>query len=416
MPGTRNRGPYIALGPLLDGTAAPGPYDGSSMFYQGEGLLDPRYSPANKDSQNSALFPGWAQGGTYELVNAIPSAAGTATVAVAQNAVSATAFAFITASPGTSHPGVPSIVTGLPLVPFQGSSAVTVFALDFGFTTGTTTAGSTTIASIPDTSILRVGQWICVGGVGNAAKSSSQLVQIVSIGSPSTVVVNAAMVASLTGAPVGSANQFNASGFYPNPAQMQPTGVTPYMSGGESLVFDPRQSISRAVSISGGAATTGGTFTVAGYDVYGVVMHENIVASTAGTTIYGKKAFKYLTSVTPQFADAHPYTVGTSDVYGFPLFSGTFESMDLAWNGNVLAATAGWITGLAFSTGTATFATADVRGTLQTSANGGGAASASSTVSDGNLVRLYVAITLGINHVVAATNTYTVPLLGLAQV
>ena len=416
MARTRNRGPLIALGALLD-TAAPTVYDGPSMFYNGEGLLDPRYYPANKDSQNAGIFPGWAQGGVYELVNAIPSAAATAVVCFAQNAVSVTPFGFVTASPGSSNAGVPTCVNSLPIIPFQGNSVVNVFAIDYGFTTGTTTAGSPTIASMPDTSILAVGQWICVGGVGAAANTTSQIVQITKIINASSILVGANIVAALTGAPIGLANQVNSGGFYPNPAQMTPNAALgPYVPAGEALIFDARAAVARAIVICGGASTTGGTFIVAGYDTYGVAMHETIVASTSNTAVYGKKAFKYLTSVTPQFADAHPYTVGTSDVYGFPLYSGTFERTQIYWNGTAVTGSPAWTTGLSFTYGVATYTTADVRGTIQTSGDGGGSHSVGSVVSDGSAVRLYVSMTLSTNQVTNTSNVNPNPLLGLPQV
>ena len=416
MAGTRNRGPYVALGPLLDGTMAPTPYDGTSGFFGGTALLDPRYSPANKDSQNNALFPAWFSGGQYVLTNNIPSAAGTAVLAAAQNAVSATAFAFVTGSPGATHSGVPSFVNTLPMIPMGSTAPINVLALDFGFTTGTTTAGNITVGSVPDTSLFGVGQWICIGGAGNTANTTSFITQVAAILTPQTLTTTVPVPGALTNAPIGSANQYNISGFYPNPGQSVATAVLPYRGNGELLQLDPAQTIARGISISGGASTTGGTFTVTGYDIYGVLMHESIVASTAGTTIYGKKAFKYLVSVTPQFADAHPYTVGISDVYGIHLCSLYWEALSSSWAGTAVPSNAGWTAALAFTTGTATFTTADVRGTIQTSGDGGGTHSVGATVSDGNVIRLYIAASLPGHRQLQAPPNYTVPLLGLAQV
>src|SRR5206468_12363401 len=69
--------------------------------------------------------------------------------------------------------------------------------------------------------------------------------------------------------------------------------------------YDPTTMISRAVSITGVASGTGGNFTVSGYDVYGQAQTEVIAAGAGVSTVNGKKAFKWIVSVTPTFSDAH---------------------------------------------------------------------------------------------------------------
>src|SRR6202012_4107737 len=76
---------------------------------------------------------------------------------------------------------------------------------------------------------------------------------------------------------------------------------------------------SRAGSVDGGAGGAGGAFPVRGYDVYAYPMAETITATAGATTVAGKKAFKFVTSVIPAFTDAHNYSFGTTDVFGLPL-------------------------------------------------------------------------------------------------
>jgi hypothetical protein len=392
------------------------PTDGPSIEYQASGVLDPRYSPANKDSQQIGLFPSWLNNPYFVLTDNIPSSAGTATLATAttNTAVSGTALQFITVAPGSATSGNPSVTPGVPLVPFQGTAAnkVTVLALDFGFTNGNTTASNVTVTSLPDSSLFYVGQWICIGGAGNSTKTAAQICQIASIPSSSTITVNPAPLGTLTGAPIGSANSYGQF-----PPQNSATGVTPYWSAGESLMFNPTEAVCRGISISGVTAGGGTTFAVVGYDTYGVIMHENIVQTGGATTAYSKKAYKYLASVTPLGTDAHNYTIGTSDLYGINVRSDKWEYLNVFWNGSFLTgpSTSGWTQALQASAQPSSATAADVRGTIQTSSTGPSATGMSSTASNGTTVRLAIMMSLPLWNDTFATPSNTVPLLGYTQ-
>src|SRR3974390_3271180 len=84
--------------------------------------------------------------------------------------------------------------------------------------------------------------------------------------------------------------------------------------------YDPRRSIARALRIvSSGAGDTTQTITTRGFDLYNYPMSETL--SLNGTTsVAGKKAFKYILSCTPSANTAGNISVGTSDIYGMPLF------------------------------------------------------------------------------------------------
>lgn len=119
--------------------------------------------------------------------------------------------------------------------------------------------------------------------------------------------------------------------------------------------------VGRAVSITGVTSGAGGAFLVRGYDIYGYPMSEQITAAAGVATTNGRKAFKVIASVTPLFTDAHNYSVGTADIFGFGLYINLFESTLLHWNGSFITANTGFVAG--DTTSPATTTTGDVRGT-----------------------------------------------------
>lgn len=168
------------------------------------------------------------------------------------------------------------------------------------------------------------------------------------------VVIGQSIQNALTGAPVTGLVAIEKAS-----ARIQ------FGSAGTLNVWDPTSLLARAVSITGVAGGAGGAFLVRGYDVYWFPMTEQITATAGATTVNGKKAFKYIASVTPLFSDAHNYEVGTTDIIGLPLASVSFSDL-LAYD--LISATQTLITSsagyLAGDTTLATATTGDVRGTL----------------------------------------------------
>ena len=113
------------------------------------------------------------------------------------------------------------------------------------------------------------------------------------------------------------------------------------------------------------AWTTSAVMTVTGYDEYGNLMVE---ASSSGTSLTGKKAFKRITSVAVS-TNVTGATVGTGDVLGLPLrLPGTAAARILKELQDGAAATAGTaVAGLAQGT-KSTATSADVRGTYDPNA------------------------------------------------
>jgi hypothetical protein len=71
-------------------------------------------------------------------------------------------------------------------------------------------------------------------------------------------------------------------------------------------VWDPIQTLARNISITPLVTTgLGGAFIVNGWDIHNQAMSESItVAASTTTSYYGKKAFKYIASITPSAAAA----------------------------------------------------------------------------------------------------------------
>jgi hypothetical protein len=148
--------------------------------------------------------------------------------------------------------------------------------------------------------------------------------------------------------------------------------MTPVQNGttGGNLFWDPTKAIARAVQITSVGDDHLATATVAGYDVYGYPMTETITL-TNGSVATGKKAFKYLASITPAGTlSGSNVSVGQSDVIGFMLRSDLFQYLEIYWpDTTLIAANTGYTA--AVTTDPATATTGDVRGTyaLQGSAS-----------------------------------------------
>lgn len=141
-------------------------------------------------------------------------------------------------------------------------------------------------------------------------------------------------------------------------------------SGSSNIQFySPASNLARAIKVVSAGNDGSAAFTVAGYDVYGYPMTEKITGGSAAT-VAGKKAFKFISSVTPSgTVSGSNVSVGTADVFGFPLRSAAFAQALIFYNSALITATTGYV---AYSNVTATSTTPDVRGTyaVQSAADG----------------------------------------------
>jgi hypothetical protein len=155
-------------------------------------------------------------------------------------------------------------------------------------------------------------------------------------------------------------------------------------------VIDPRTMIGRAVSVTVASSGTATSATVRGYDVYGFAVTE-IIALTAGQANNGAKGFKAISSVTLNAADSsHAYSVGTQDVFEFPIAAYFFNQTTIVWNNAQITANTGFTAAV---TTTATGSTGSVRGTY-----------AVQSASDGTK-RLQVTVSPSPVNIASATGT-----------
>lgn len=416
MTNTNWRGPTNSMGAMEDGTI--GDDDGPNYIYQGTLFPNLRGGFFNKDGVGAGRVPGFLDNPQIVTVDNIPSAATTTIIALNATVTSGTAMTLLTVAPGNTTAGVPSAATAVPIIPFGSTSVVTAaIALDFGFTTGTTTAASSAVVVV-DNTLFTQGQWLCIGGAGNSANTASLLTQVTAISTANTTTINVFPVpaGSLTNAPIGASNLFNK--YLPGATQYGPGTPTPNASvnelaAGMFRIFNPVGAISRNVAIASASATAaGGVFHVAGYDVHNQAMSENItVAANTTAAAYGKKAFKFIASVVPQFTDTATYSVGIGDTFGLPIRADRQESVDFSWNGIFKTNQTGF---LGSTNTSATVTSGDVRGTLQVSSLGAGTGLVTNTASNG-LARLYIIQTINLWNTISGTPTNTAPFFGVNQ-
>ena len=118
------------------------------------------------------------------------------------------------------------------------------------------------------------------------------------------------------------------------PGLIAPYQAVAQPSSGNTMVslYDPTKAIARNVRITTSADDSGGFYTVAGYDLYGFPMTET-VAGVNTAVASGKKAFKFISSITPSGTlHSTGVTVGTGDVFGFPLRVNTVGFAEVWWN------------------------------------------------------------------------------------
>lgn len=386
MAATNFTGPLFVSGDLEQLEASPGgtillpdpnPDRGPSMLFGGYGLPDTRYTFLKDTVQGyTGRVPELLVSPAIVSNNGIPAAHATDSLVTTAHTTSGTAMTLTTTA-------VYGITPGIPMMPFTGTlnggAPTTALALDFGFCYGTTTTGSTAqTVTVLDSTLFMVGMPIVIAAAGAASGNTALLTWVTGTPTATTITINNPALQAGSFA-IGSGNLWWPSEF----GQLTPTAAMPVLAAGPGLFLDPRQAIARGIvtTVSAGASSSN-HIVVHGWDVYGQPMTESIAQGAA--TNYGKKAFKYIGSIVPDFTDGtNNYTVGTSDVFGFNQRADFLEETMVWWAG-LLSAGSNYGFVAADITNPATTTTGDVRGTIQTSAIGGGTG-LGSTASNGSV-------------------------------
>ena len=214
-------------------------------------------------------------------------------------------------------------------------------------------------------------------------------ISAVNIAASQSPVAAALTLVSVTGAGitagvsiVNAANKQTVTGLL---AIDGPMAAVSFGQSGAFQAWNPATALSRAVRLTSGGNDSGITFNVRGYDLFGYPMSENITGANAGIAT-GKKTWKYIASITPSAAVAGTVSVGTADIYGFPIRADSFGLLDIVWANAVITANTGYT--VPDATSPATFTTGDVRGTYatQSASNGTNALHIYISIPPANLI------------------------------
>lgn len=364
-------GPVVAFGQAQ--YADYNPELGPSLFTSSAGLLDPRsqfnYDPGQDFGSPTCGFLGFND---IMTLNATPAALSSTAISAALATTLNTPVVLLASSSATT-----GIAVNIGIARSDTGAAVTgLLALDAytsvsGYisngTSGTAgnilivTTSTTVLPLVIGMTITPTGGTVCtITGYGPSVGTTGSGTGFLG----SYTVSGAAQATGTSGSPVTvTAAQGAATGNAVAACRL------PFGSAGTIQMWNPQALSARAVAIYPVSGTPTGniTFTVAGYDIYGFPMSEAIAlttGSTQGTAVPGKKAFKYIASVTPSATDTVTYSVGTTNIFGLALRSDNFGDVKINYSASLnpalITANTGYVAAV---TTPATTTTGDVRGT-----------------------------------------------------
>jgi len=351
-------GPVIAFGQNTIGSNPSqtdyNPDLGPSLFWGGVGRIDLRPNFNYIPGQNFGAFTAGFGTSDTQTISYAPYALGSAAIAAAAAPTANTAMTLV--STNSTSTGVS---VGASCINYNTGALVTGLLMVDGFASFTGVIASSVLTVSSLTGTISIGMTLSGTGVATGATIVNQLT-----GAPGGVGTY-----TVAGDDTASSTTMTAQATGGFTALAQPFGQS-----NSVYLWNPQALVARAVSIVpvSGTSTAQVIFTVSGYDIYGVPMSEAITvptSTTTATTTNGKKAFKYIASVTPNVTNAITYSVGTTDIYGFPLRSDFFSDVAINYNAAAVTASTGYVA--AVTTSPATTTTGDVRGTyaLQSAAD-----------------------------------------------
>lgn len=342
---------------------------GSSLFNAGVGILDPRtpYTYIPGEAQSAPDY-GWLGVDSITTLSAVPYTASATAIVASANPTSAS-LTIVSSNSSTT-----GVYYSSSFVRADTGATDTVLALDaYASVTGSFSNGVLTITT--STNQMPIGPGMVVlattGTVSQGTAAGTQIVsQLTTTGTYSTVSQGTTGTYQTNGNLTATSGTVTLAYQTPSQCVVPNNAQTPGFTN-----WSPMALLGRAVSVTAAASATYTTATVAGYDIYGYPMSEAITLS-AGSAVTGKKAFKYIKSVTLSGGTAdttHAYSVGTADVFGFPLRSDTFGDVLINYATSLVGTTL--ITAatnyLPADRTTASTTTADVRGTFAATSSSG---------------------------------------------
>lgn len=342
------------------------PNAGTSLFLGGAGIIDTRYPYTYKPGQSSGrVTAGWLGSSSIMSLNVVPYTLAVAAIAAAANVVAATPMTLVSVNSATTGVSVVASITNMLTGVADTNSGAGFVGIDTFTSTTAAVSGNVLTVSAVSSPTVSIGQTILTAGTVTGVTPIGM--SIIGLGT-GTGGIGTYILSGTAGSTTSATTTLQTSG----PVSCMVTQGTRSSSGTATpSLWNPQSLLGRAVSITAATSASGTVvFTVRGYDIYGYPMIETITALTNATT-NGKKAFKYIKSVTPDSTDAINYSVGTTDIIGFPIRSDFFGDVLVNYSASLSPAVITANTGYVASVQTTPSATTgDVRGTyaLQTAA------------------------------------------------
>ena len=377
---TANAGPLVVFGQAQDNNPEAGP----SLFFSGDGILDPRQAFGYDPGQDfGSATAGWLGSTGITTLNIVPAAGNGAALAAAQATTAGAALTLVGAS--SSSTGIAtniSIVNSNTGVAITGLLAIDAYTSITGYISNGTsgTAGNILAVSAVSGSPVVIGMTLSIPGFGTAVVTGYGP----TFGSGSSASSGAGFAGSYTVSGPAIAAGTSGAQLTITASQGTSTGDAvaacrlPFGSAGTIQMWNPQALSARAVAITpvSSTPTASISFTVTGYDIYGVPMTELIsltTASTANTPVNGKKAFKYIVSIRPSVSDTVTYSAGVSNIFGLPIRSDTFGDITVRYGTSstapvIITSASGYVPA---ATNAAFNGTGDVRGTYTNTPSAG---------------------------------------------
>jgi hypothetical protein len=341
-------GPLIVFGQSPFPALEYNPDLGSSLFYAGAGILDPRqpftYLPGEAESQPDV---GWLGFDNITTQSIVPYTKSTTALVVSSatsgsnnaltlvNASSASTGVYITTTFTRSDTGaLDAGVAGAGLVALDAYTSVTA-TISNGIMT---VSANSAMPITPGMVITSVSSTVTLGSIAGV-----YVTQQLNTGTTGSSTTGQGVIGqySLSTSQLSTQTSGTVTLALPNVLSCTvPYGFSAGVANSSIPLWNPQALIGRAVTIVTPASITASAATISGYDIYGYPMVETIGSLTASGSFTGRKAFRYIKSITLNVADANPYTAGTSDVFGLPLRSDNFGDITVNYASSMTAVTA----------------------------------------------------------------------------